>query len=481
MKHLIFLISLFISLTSFAQNYVGMWKGEVHQGDSIIQFQMNVIIQQDSTIGAQLMKPAFCLIADSSFYGNGFHFLSRKYPEAYSGEKRNITFTGELTADKNQLEGILAIAGKEYPLQMRRSDKIVLRPQEPQRPYPYYSEDVKFTNQKDPTVIAGTLTTPRKGGKFPAVILKAGSNPNNRDGEPKNPGAESHKRFLVLADYLTRNGIAVLRCDDRGMGRSSGDFRESTPADLAGDLLAGYEFLASRKDIKSDEIGLLGHSEGGLTVAIAASQNPDIKFIVMLAGPGLPLREVAEHQQILKYQNGEILKDVFDLEKKISAKTYQLFNQNKDPKIIRDSLSRFMVKDFEALAASRFGANPEFQLEFRRMLETMISTRSGKHFLYSFNSNPSAYIEKLSCPVLSLNGSKDVLVSAEGNQEAIREALLKAGNKDFKIIELPGLNHNFQECQTGSLKEYLTIEQTFSPNVLVIITNWIKVHVSVEL
>jgi len=312
MKHLIVLISLYISLNSFAQNYVGMWKGEVPQGDSIIQFQMNVMIQQDSTIGANLMKPVLCLIADSSFYGNSFHFVSRKYPEPYKGEKRNITFTGELTADKNQLEGILAIEGKEYSLQMRRSDKIVLRPQEPQRPYPYNSEDVKFVNPKDQTVIAGTLTTPHKGEKFPAVILKAGSTPANRDGEPQNPGAESHKRFLVLADYLTRNGIAVLRCDDRGMGRSSGDFWESTPADLAGDLLAGYKFLASRKDIKSDEIGLMGHSEGGLIVAIAASQNPETKFVVMLAGAGLPLREVFEHQTILKYQNGDISKEVFD-------------------------------------------------------------------------------------------------------------------------------------------------------------------------
>ncbi len=480
MKHLIFLISIFISLNAFAQNYVGMWKGEVHQGDSIIQFQMNVMIQQDTTIGAQLVKPAWCLIADSSFYGNSFHLKSPKRPESFKGEKRNITFTGELTADKNQLEGILTIATKEYPLQMRRSDKIVLRPQEPQRPYPFHSEDVKFTNPKDHTVIAGTLTTPQKEGKFPAVIVKGGSTPGNRDGEPQNPGADSHKRFLVLADYLTRNGIAVLRCDDRGMGRSSGDFRESTVADLAGDLLAGYEFLASRKDIQSDEIGLIGHSEGGLTVAIAASQNPEIKFIVILAGPGLPLKEVFEHQTILKYQNGDISKNVFDQENKISAKTYQLLNQSTEPKVIRDSLTRFLIKDIKAKAASSFGVNAEIPIEIMMMMGDMISIRSGKHFLYNLNADPSEYIEKLSCPILSLNGSKDILVSAERNQEAIRKALLKAGNKDFRIIELPGLNHNFQVCQTGSLKEYLSIEQTISPNVLDIITNWIKEHVSVE-
>lgn len=480
MKHLIFLFFLFISLNSFCQNYVGMWKGEVHEGDSIIQFQMNVMIQQDTTIGAQLLKPTWCLIADSSFYGNCFHFKSPKRPKSFSGEKRNITFTGELTADKNQLEGILAIAGKEYPLQMRRCDKIVLRPQEPQKPFPYYSEDVKFMNQKDYTVIAGTLTTPRKEGKFPAVILKGGSTPNNRDGEPQNPGAERHKRFLVLTDYLTRNGIAVLRCDDRGMGRSSGDFWESTPADLSGDLLAGYEFLASRKDIKSDEIGLIGHSEGGLDVAIAASQNPEIKFIVLLAAPGLSLSEVFDHQTILKYQNGDISKDIFDMENKISAKTYQLLNQNTDPKVICDSLSRFMFKDLEALAATGYGANSEIPFELKVSFGAMISLRSSKHFLYNLNADPSEYIEKLSCPVLSLNGSKDILVSAENNQQAIRKALLKAGNKEFKIIELPGLNHNFQECQTGAMKEYLSIEQTISPNVLVIITNWIKEYVSLE-
>ena len=478
MKHLTFLAFLLISLNSFPQNYVGNWKGEVLDGDSIIHFKMNVIIQRDTTIGGTLFEPTTCLLADSSFYGNSFHLKSPKRPESFRGEKRNITFTGELTSDKNQLKGILAIAGKEYHLQMRRSDKIVLRPQEPKAPFPYCSEDVKFFNRIDQTVVAGTLTKPLNEGKFPAVILKGGSSPCDRDGDRNSLRAEGHKFFLVLADYLTRNGIAVLRCDDRGIGRSSGDFWESTPADLAGDLLAGYEFLALRKDIRSNEIGLIGASEGGLDIAIAASQNPYIKFVVMLAGVGIPLRETFEQQTELKYQNGDISREQFDQVNKVHAKTNQLLNMN--PKSIRDSINRLMDKDIKASVDSFVGINPENKLELEAMIRLSFSRMSSPHYLFNLKANPSEYIEKLSCPVLSLNGDKDILVSAKNNQEAIRKSLQKAGNKDFTIIELPGLNHSFQECQTGSMKEYSTIEQTISPKVLDLITNWIIEHTSLE-
>jgi pimeloyl-ACP methyl ester carboxylesterase len=474
MKHLTFLVFLLISVNSYSQNYLGTWKGEVLHGGSIITFEMNVMMQRDTTIGATLFKPTTCLLTDSSFYGNSFHLKSPNRTESFA-EKRNITFTGELSADKNQLDGIIAIAGTEYPLQMRRSDQVVLRPQEPKGPFPYYTEDVKFINQKDQTVIAGTLTKPHKEGIFPAIILKGGSNPVNRDGE-----SNYHKLFLVLADYLTRNGIAVLRCDDRGIGRSTGSFFKSTPADLASDLLAGYEYLASRKDIKSNEIGLIGHSEGGLVIAIAASQNPNINFVVMLAAPGIPIVEVFEQQTLLKYQNGDISKATFEQANKIDAKINELLKQNMGSNAISDSLNRMMDKDMMTLLDSLKEVNPESRYELEIYIQVLISSASSPHALFNLNVNPSNYIEKLSCPVLSLNGSKDILVSAEINQEAIRRALMKAENKDFKIIELPDLNHTFQECLTGSLKEYLTIEQTISPEVLDIITHWIKDHVSTE-
>lgn len=474
------LIFLLISTNSFSQNYVGTWKGEVHEQDSIIQFKMNVMIQQDTTIGAFLLEPTTCLLADSSFYGNDFHFKSRKRSPSYTGQRDNITFTGELTSNKNQLRGELTINGKVYQLEMLRSDKPIFRPQEPQRPFPYYSEDVKFVNKKDQTVLAGTLTLPQKEGKFPAVILKGGSFPSNRDGETNQPGAENHKMFMVLADYLTRNGIAVLRCDDRGIGRSSGDFWESTPVDLAGDLLSGYEYLASRKEIKSNDVGLIGHSEGGIDVSIAASQCPEIKFVVMLGCPGISLKEVFEYQTYLKYQNGDIPKEEFEFEKKISEKFYQLLNQNLGSKAITDSLIRLMDKDIVANINSKNEANSEKGIETEIVFRYIISLRAKEHNLFNLKAIPSDYIGKLTCPVLSLNGNKDNQITAEINQNAIRLALLKAGNKDFKIMELAGLNHSFQECQTGSVKESLTIEQTFSPQALKLITEWISEHVVVE-
>jgi len=462
-------------MNSFSQNYVGIWKGDVHDADSIIHFEMNVMIQQDTTIGATLLKPTTCLLTDSSFYRNAFHFKSPKREKNFTGEKRNITFTGELTANINQLKGDITIDGKVYPIEMSRSDKPSYRPQDPQRPYPYYSEDVKFVNKKDHTVIAGTLTLPRKEGKFPAVILKGGSVPVNRDGE-----ADNHKMFLILADYLTRNGIAVLRCDDRGTGRSSGDFWKSTPLDFANDLLTEYEYLASRKEIKSNEIGLMGHSEGGMDVSIAASQCPEIKFIVMLASPGIKLREVFEHQTELAYNDGDIPAVQYEFAKKLNEQRDKLLDQNLEPKVLTDSLLKFMYRNIDASFKSVIGTDAEKGMENQIRWAQMIGIMTEAHNMFNLNIDPSFYLRKLSCPVLSLNGSKDCQVTPEINQNAIRLALIKAGNKDFKIMELAGLNHSFQECQTGSIKESLTIEQTFSPQALQLITEWISEHVVAE-
>lgn len=478
MKQFLFFVFLFISLESYTQNYVGVWKGKIDQADSVVQVEMHVMIQRDTTIGATLFRPVTCLLADSSFYGNAFHLKSPQWAKTEEGKKTVLSFDGGLTANKNELKGELTIDGKVYQVEMRRSDNIVLRPQEPQGPFPYLSEDVKFVNKNDHTVIAGTLTIPGKAGKYPAVILKGGSVPCNRDGEAGNPGPYDHKRFLVLADYLTRNGIAVLRCDDRGIGRSSGDFWKSTPDDLAGDLLAGYEFLSSRKEIKTDEIGLIGHSEGALDVAIAASQNQKIKFVVMLAGPGLPVKEVSEYQTILKYQNGEMSREQFDMQTKITHKIYQLLNQHADTKVIPDSVFKFMGKDIRASAGRE--SDPLAQINILATNRELLSRMSGEHYLSVFKAVPSEYIEELTCAVLSLNGSKDMQVYAESNQNAIRDALIRSGNSDFKVEELRGLNHVFQECTTGSLNESLAIEQTFSPYALDVIARWIHEHVSAE-
>lgn len=486
MKYTTLLILLLISSVSFSEDLRGLWKGQGCTSDSTtVQISLRVMVQQDSMIGVFLFEPTSFTLADSSFNGTDVHLLSSKLQMHNSkkdllGRKLKgeavtlygeIKFDGAVTANKNNLSGEFTYLGKVYHAELYRGDHSAFRPQEPQKPFPYYSEDVKFTNKKDSVVLSGTLIRPNKEGKFPAVILKGGSNPLNRDGE-----SNHHKPFLVLADYLTKHGIAVLRYDDRGIGKSTGDFWKSTALDFAGDLKAGFELLSERKDIKSDEIGLIGHSEGGMVVSMAASQCNNFNFLIMLAGPGLSLSNVFDHQNELNYKNGESSKEQFDFWKKLDNEIYKLIDQDVGSKEIFNALSHY-GDEYVHLAIFSTTEDAENDIYKKIMFVSILGERTSVHHLFNLKANPCDYLEKLTCPVLSLNGSNDMQVNAQINQRAIRQALLKAENKDFKILELEGLNHSFQECKIGSIKESATIEQTFSPHTLDLLTTWILDHV----
>lgn len=486
MRNAVILILLLISSASYSDDLRGTWKGTGHSSDSTtIEISFQVILQKDSMVGVFLNNPTTFTLADSSFNGTDLHLLQSKLQlrnwnkdlleKKAKGEEvslyQEIKFDGALTKNYNHLSGEFTYMGKVYHADLYRGDQSAFRPQEPQKPFPYYSENVKFTNKKDSVVLSGTLTLPNKGGKFPVVILKSGSNPLDRDGE-----ANFHKPFLLLADYLTRHGIAVLRYDDRGTGKSTGDFWKSTALDFVGDIEAGFELLAARKDIKANKIGLIGHSEGGMVVSMAASQNEDFKFVVMLGGTGVSLRNIFNLQTELKYKNGESSKELFDFFKKLDNEIYTLTDQNVEPKVIFNSLTHYR-DEFIQLATNISPEINENDIPIKILFASILGVKTSIHNLFNLKAIPSDYIEKITCPVLSLNGSKDMQVNAEISQQAIRKALLKAGNKDFKILELEELNHAFQECKTGSIKEALTIEQTFSPKALDIMTKWILAHV----
>lgn len=186
---------------------------------------------------------------------------------------------------ENAFEGTFNQGGMQISLKLTRDtvEKPKLnRPQEPRAPHPYYSEEVTFQNEKADITLAGTLTMPEKEGNYPAVILITGSGPQDRNEE-----LVGHKPFLVIADHLTKNGVAVLRHDDRGFGKSTGDFSAATSADLATDVKSALEYLKTRKEIDSNKIGLIGHSEGGLIAPMVAVSSNDVNFIVLLAGTGI--------------------------------------------------------------------------------------------------------------------------------------------------------------------------------------------------
>jgi alpha-beta hydrolase superfamily lysophospholipase len=443
-------VLLFLSFLSFADNFRGDWKGQGNCGDSIIQISFSVILQTDSMIGVFLYLPTNFTLADSSFSGSNIHLISSKLQlknendglikRQKAGEKvilfQEIKFDGKLTASKNELVGEFTYQGRIYQAQLYRGNQTAYRPQEPQKPYPYYCEDVTFKNVVDSVVLGATLTLPNKEGKFPAVIIQTGSTPLDRDGE-----SNYHKPILLLADYLTRNGIAVLRYDSRGIGKSSGNFDKSTPVDLAGDLIAGYQYLASRKEINGQKIGIIGHSEGGMVAAIAASQLKEFDFVVMLAAPRIPFRDVFNMQRDIKFKNGDASEDQTVFFKKLDSEIENLLNQNLSSREIFNVLIESQYPEFELISAI-----PVDKIMKRIAFGEILNKFTCPHNLFNLKVNPADYIEKLTCPVLSLNGSNDMQVTAEINQNAIRKALIKSGNKDFKIVELSGLNHSFQEC-----------------------------------
>jgi len=199
------------------------------------------------------------------------------------------TFEGKISNDFLTIEGNFKQAGQSLPLMMKKVNKTIeiYRPQEPKKPYPYLEEEVFYENKEAKITLAGTLTLPSQEGLFPVVLLITGSGPQDRD-----EAIAGHRPFLVLADYLTRQGIAVLRVDDRGVGRSTGDFSPATSEDFASDVLAGIAYLKTRKEINPKKIGLIGHSEGGIIAPMVAVKSPDVAFIVLMAGTGLTGEEI---------------------------------------------------------------------------------------------------------------------------------------------------------------------------------------------
>jgi pimeloyl-ACP methyl ester carboxylesterase len=355
----------------------------------------------------------------------------------------------------NSIEGNWEQRGTSLPLALHRvKDKAELerkRPQNPTKPYPYREEEVSYENKIQNVTLAATLTIPQGKGPFTAVVLITGSGPQDRD-----ESLMGHKPFLVLSDYLTRKGIAVLRADDRGTGKSTGDFNAATIADFATDTEAGISYLKTQPEINSHKIGLIGHSEGGIIAPMIAARNPDVAFIVMMAGSGVPGDQILPAQlEAIEEASGksheEAAKDAAR-----ERELIQLVETEKDPAVLEKELKGKMT-----------GEVPEAQVA------AQIKVFTSPWFRYFMTYDPATALRKVTCPVLAINGSKDKQVLPEQNLPAIRKALEQAGNKHFEVEELPGLNHLFQTATTGAPGEYAEIEETISPVALEKMAGWI--------
>jgi pimeloyl-ACP methyl ester carboxylesterase len=370
----------------------------------------------------------------------------------------NTSFTGTVAGER--LTGRWT-DGTETMLVRRPAGAAVAapprRPQTPQPPFPYRAEEVSIANARAPgTTLAGTLTLPQGRGPFPAAILITGSGGQDRD-----ETLFAHKPFAVLADYLTRHGIAVLRYDDRGIARSTGRFAGATSADFATDANAAFAFLAARPEIDRRAIGFIGHSEGGMVGPIAAMDNPDVGFLVLLAGPGTPTRELLEAQRLAIARSQGTSEAVITQTAPLQAELVAVAAGDLDAAAAR-----------AALAASLTEARLQTLGVTAAQRDSMINTMLDPWFRWFLRYDPAPALRHFRGPLLALNGSLDMQVLPTSNLAGIRAAT--AGHRDVTVTELPGLNHLFQTARTGAVGEYATIEETMAPVVLQTVAEWIR-------
>ncbi len=449
------LLLLFVTgfLCAGAQPVTGQWQGVLNVQK--VQLPLVWHIQQKGdTLSASLDSPlqgAKGIPVDTARFVNNLLELKINLLKA--------SFSGRLEGDS--ISGTFTQMGQSFPLVLKKgAPKAPERPQTPKPPFDYKVDEISFINPKEGNTLAGTLTTPLNKKQFPVVVLITGSGAQDRD-----ETIFDHKPFWVIADHLTKNGIGVIRLDDRGVGGSSKGSETATSADFATDISAAVDFLISRG---YKNIGLLGHSEGGMIAPIVAATNKNVKFIISMAGPGIAIEKL-------------MLQQTFDVAKSMGASDLEAAEKAGINKGLYDFVKTYQGANFEN----------DFRLKIEKALEAADDTKNlppaqkqtiinqqvkiiaSPWFRYFLNSNPPDYISKLKIPVLAINGNKDVQVNGEQNIAGWQASLKKARNKNFETRVLPGLNHLFQEAKTGSVDEYATINQTIAPQVLELITQWI--------
>jgi pimeloyl-ACP methyl ester carboxylesterase len=451
-----------------AQDVAGDWQGALKVGAIELRLVIHLTRQPDGSLRGTL---------DSVDQGaKGIPISSATFKdETLCLDLKGIgaSYEGKRVADRSAVEGKWRQSGQSFPLTFRPGTVEAKRPQLPKKPYPYREEEVTYENKPAGVKIAGTLTIPRGEGPFPAVLLITGSGPQDRD-----ESLMGHKPFLVLADYLTRRGIAVLRVDDRGVGGSTGKTMESTSADFAGDALAGVDFLKGRKEINPKQIGLVGHSEGGMVAPMAAARSKDVAFLVLLAGTGLPGEEIMYLQGQLILKAAGAPAEELPKQRKLQERLFAIVKAEKEPKALEKKLRAVLEEEIvkqkkDTKDAGAKSASPKGQESAMPSLQGQLALLLSPWFRYFLSYDPRPTLQKVSCPVLAINGEKDTQVAAKENLEAIEKALRAGGNTGVTVRALPNLNHLFQTCKTGSVSEYGKIEETMSPTALELIAGWI--------
>ena len=449
------------SIAQDAGNVVGDWSGALEVGAMKLRLILHITRTDDGSLRAtmdSIDQSAMGIPVDEiRFDGHTLVTVLRAINGSYEAtlDKTGRTLTGTWKQGVNAL-----------PLVFTRTEDaaslLPKRPQEPKPPFPYDSRDVEFRNGD--VTLAGTLSLPEGAGPFPAVLLISGSGPQNRD-----EAIMGHKPFLVLADHLARNGIAVLRFDDRGVGKSTGSFADATTKDFASDVEVGVAYLRTLKEIDSKHVGLIGHSEGGIVAPMVAARSPDVNFLILMAGVGVPIEELLREQSRLLLKSNGADEAYIARNEAVAKRMFIIAKTEKDAMVRKDRLQEFSQSVIDSVAATG-SPLPE---DVKAALQGGVEMLATPWMSYLLSYDPAATLRRVRVPVLAINGELDLQVSPSQNLPTIKAALESGGNRDVTTLELPKLNHLFQTATTGNPAEYSIIEETISPVALNVIADWI--------
>jgi hypothetical protein len=440
--------------------FVGDWQGVLVVGTSKLRLSLSV--KPDSAVGLRgqmvsIDQGGAVVPAQMNLRGDT---LIVSMPSA------NGTYTAVATPAGDSLHGFWS-QGSPLPLSMGRGAAPAAvakaRPQDPKPPFPYHSQDVTVSSVAGVT-LAGTVLIPNGPGPFPAVVFVTGSGPQDRD-----ETLLGHHPFLVIADYLARHGIASLRYDDRGVAHSTGNFATSTSADFADDAEAAVRFLRGVPGISRDRVGIIGHSEGGLIGPMVAARSRDVAFVVMMAGPGIPGDSILLLQQRLIALAGGAPAARVDVTIATNRRMFRAVKTAVDSAAAAANLNATrneMLADVPEAQRAAAGAQ----------LDQGIKELEQPWMRYFLRYDPRPTLRKVTVPVLALGGTLDLQVPPEENLTAIDAALKEGGNRDYRVVRLPGLNHLFQTATTGAPSEYEKIDETVSPSALELMASWINQH-----
>lgn len=451
---ILFLAILALGVSGYAQSIVGNWEGKLELSPLYSLKLVLHIHDVDGNLSATMDSPdqgAMGIPVDRVTFDDG----TLTFDLANLG----IEYIGKM--DEEIIKGTFTQQGHSFPLALKRAKEVAEKTVD----LPYHSEDFSFTNPESGLKIAGTITRPFEDGKYPAAVLFAGSGPMNRDSK-----VMQHKPLADIADYLTRQGIVVLRYDKRGIGGSEGEFTSATYKEFTSDARAMIEYLSHQPFVDTNSLGVIGHSEGGIISQLIGVSHPElIDYMVLLASPATPTIEILVHQNIVGI--GDYL--MAGKEDDMKEGCRKLFNSIIAEKATRESDSINLMAFNEKVMGMVKQEHKEIiakRLYQPDAIKMNLNTYRSPYFQEFLKYVPMENLKKITCPVLAIIGEKDSQVPAKENLKATKEAL----GERVLTKEYPMLNHLFLVCNTGSFMEYASLQGSFSEDVLKDIAKWIK-------